>query len=290
MNVETRRPSFARTVLHPFVERRTYLAFLYSLLGLPLGIFYFTFIVTGLSLGAGLLITLAGIPVLVLTLACCRGLAQLERTLAASLIDAPMPRVDSRPDEGSLWRRLVSQIRSADTWRELGYLLLRFVTGTASFSIAVTVVAGGIYYGLVYPFLVAFVPSTGTDFGSWEVNSSQRALILVPPGLVLLLFAPTIINAQARIERALTVAFLGRIPRAEFRRALARSLARGETDAFGLLGDLELYFGRGPYVTPTRLEANLLALEDLGLIAVTRNGAKNRYSLAANGPRALERA
>lgn len=287
MNVETRPPTFAQTVLHPFVERRTYLALLYSLLGLPLGIFYFSFIVTGLSLGLGLLITLAGIPVLVLTLAACRGLAQLERTLATSLLDAPMPRVDSRPDEGSLWRRLVLQIRSADTWRELGYLLLRFVTGTASFSIAVTVVAGGVYYGLVYPFLVVFVPSAGTNFGSWEVNSFQRALILVPPGLVLLLLTPTILNTLGGVERAFATACLGRISRTGFRHAIARALARGETDALGLLGDLELYFGRGPHVNPTRLEANLLALEDLGLVAVKRDDANGRYRLTAEGQKAL---
>jgi len=287
MKAETRPPTFARTVLHSFVERRTYLAFLYALLGLPLGMFYFVFIVTGLSLGLGLLITLAGIPVLVLTLAACRGLAQLERRLASSLLDAPMPRVDSRRDEGSIWRRLVAQLRSAETWRELAYLLIRFVTGLASFIIAVTVVGAGITYGLVQPILVAFVPSAGADFGSWSVNSVSRALLLVPPGLVLLLLAPTIINIQARVERALVTAFLGRIPRAEFRHAIARALARGETDALGLLGDLELYFGRGPYATPTRLEANLLALDDLGLVAVTRNGASNRYSLTANGQRAL---
>lgn len=287
MKTDTRPPSFSRTVLHPFVERRTYLAFLYSLLGLPLGIFYFTFIVTGLSLGLGLLITLAGIPVLVLTLAACRGLAQLERTLANSLLDAPMPRVESRHEEGLLWRRLVSQVRSGDTWREVGFLLLRFVTGIASFSIAVTVAAGGVYYGLVYPFLVAFVPSTGTDFGNWEVNSFQRALLFVPPGLVLLLLTPTILNTLGRVERAFATAFLGRISRTDFRHAMARALSRGETDAPGLLGDLELYFGRGPYVTPTRVEANLLALEDLGLGGVKRDGASPRYRLTTEGQKAL---
>jgi hypothetical protein len=289
MKVDTRPPSFARTVLHPFVERRTYLALLYSLLGLPLGIFYFIFIVTGLSLGAGLLITLVGIPILVLTLLCCRGLAQLERTLTASLLDAPMPRVVSGREEGLLWRRLVSQLRSADTWRELAYLLLRFATGIASFSISVTVVAGGICYGLVQPILVAFVPSAGVQFNSWAADTVPRALLFVPSGLVLLLLAPTIINALGRVERALATTFLGRIPRADYRHAIARALARGETDALSLLGDLELNFGRGPYVTPTRLEANLLALEDLGLVAAKRDGVKARYNLTVQGQKALAR-
>jgi len=287
MNAEVHPPTFFETVLHPYVERRTYLALLYALLGLPLGVFYLVFVVTGLSLGLGLLITLAGIPVLVLTLAGCRALAQLERTLAVSLLDASMPRVESGREQGSLWRRLVSQLRSSMVWRETTFLLIRFATGVASFSIAVSAVTGGVYYGLVQPFVVAFFPSAGPQFGSWSVNSVGRALLLVPPGLVLLLIAPAIINAQGRAERALASAFLARIPRAEFRRAIARPLARGETDAFGLMADLELYFGSGPHLTPVRLEANLLAMADLDLVVVERSGARDRYGLSAKGQQAL---
>jgi len=291
MKNEVRLPTFVETVLHPFVERRTYLALLYSLLGLPLGVFYFCFVVTGLSLGLGLLVTLAGIPVLALTLAGCRGLAQLERTLAGSLLGASMPYLRSEEEEGSLVRRLARRLRSGTTWRELSFLLVRFATGVASFSIAVTVVAGGISNGLVQPILVAFVPSAGADFGSWSADTVSETLLFVPPALVLLLLAPAIINAQGRLERALAVAFLApRIPRAEFRRAIARSLNRGETDAFGLMTDLELYFGPGPHLTPTKLEAHLLALEDLGLISMRRTNSRGRYSLTVAGRTALERA
>lgn len=290
MKTEVRLPSFFETVLHPFVERRTYLAVLYSLLGLPLGIFYFCFVVTGLSLGLGLLVTLAGIPVLALTLAGCRGLAQLERTLAGSLLGASMPYVRSEEEEGSFWSRLVQRLRSGTTWRELSFLLFRFVTGTASFTITVTVVAGGVYYGFVQPVLVAFFPSAGADFGNWSVDTVSETLLFVPPALVLLLLAPAIINTQGRLERALAVTFLApRIPRAEFRRAIARSLNRGETDAFGLMTDLELYFGPGPHLTPTKLEAHLLALEDLGLVAAARSGGNDRYHLTEKGERALAR-
>ena len=92
---------------------------------------------------------------------------------------------------------------------------------------------------------------------------------------------------QARLERALATFFLARIPRAELRRAIAHSLARGEADAFGLLRDLRLYFGPGPYLTPTKLEANLFALEDLGLIEVERDGTRDRYRLSAVGRKEL---
>jgi hypothetical protein len=223
----------------------------------------------------------------VLTLAGCRSLAQLERTLATSLLGASMPRAQSERGRGMLWRRLVSQLRSGTTWRELTYLLIRFPTGIASFTITVSVV-GVVGNAFVEPFLVGFgVP--GTQIGGWHVHTVWQALLFVPPGIALLLVAPAIFSGQARLERALANFFLVRIPRTDFRRAVARSLARGESDAFGLLRDLELYFGPGPHLTPTRLEASLLALEDLGLVSVARSGSLDRYSLTALGRTALGR-
>ena len=47
---------------------QSYLNIVYLLLAFPLGTFYFVFLVTGLSLGAGLSITLLGIPLLGLVL------------------------------------------------------------------------------------------------------------------------------------------------------------------------------------------------------------------------------
>lgn len=288
MTGQLRPPSFAQTVFGPLFARQTYLGLVYALAGLPLGTFYFCFIVTGLSLGLGLLVTLIGVPVLVLTLAGCRGLAQLERTLSVSLLGASMPREQSERGRGVLWRRLAGQLRSGSTWRELAYLLIRFPSGIASFTIAVTVV-GAVGNAFVEPFLVAFgVP--GTQLGGWHVHTVWQALLFVPPGIVLLLVAPAIFSGQARLERALATFFLARIPRADFRRAVARALARGEADAFSLMSDLELYFGRGPFLTPLKLEATLLSLEDLGLIAALRDDSLDRYSLTPEGRAALKRA
>jgi hypothetical protein len=288
MSTQFRSPTFAETVLRPFFARGTYLGLAYALLGLPLGTFYFVFLVTGLSVGLGLAVTVVGIPILVLAIVACRGLAQFERTLAASLLGASMPRVTRERGEGVLWRRLAGQVRSGTTWRELAYLLVRFPTGVASFSIAVSVVGAGVFYGLVQPFLVGFgVP--GTDLGNWRVHTVRQALLFVPPGIALLLAAPVVFTLQARLERALAVFFLARIPRADFRRAVGRTLTRGDADAFSLMADLELYFGPGPHLSPIKLEATLLSLQDLGLVASARSGPVDRYSLTAAGRAALER-
>lgn len=288
MNAQLRPPTFAETVLRPFFARETYLGLAYALLGLPLGTFYFVFVVTGLSLGLGLAVTVVGIPILVLTVAACRALAQLERTLAALLLGASMPRVPSERGGGLLWRRLGRQLRSGATWRELAYLLLRFPAGIAGFSIAVSVI-GVAGYLIIEPPIVA-CGVNGAEFGDWRIHTVWQALLLVPPGLALLFAAPALLTLQARFERALAVFFLARIPRADFRRAAGHALARSDADAFSLMADLELYFGPGPHLSATRLEATLLSLKDLGLVASNRSGSRKRYSLTAAGRAALARA
>jgi len=53
-----------RSLLAPLTTSRGYRALTYHLLGLPLGIAYFTWFVTGMATGLGLAITLIGIPIL----------------------------------------------------------------------------------------------------------------------------------------------------------------------------------------------------------------------------------
>src|SRR2546423_358839 len=82
---------------------------LYLVLGLPLGVALFTFAVTGLSLAAGLAITLVGAPVLVLTLLASRWIARLERARAALVVAEPIPAV--RPLAGGAVERSKALLR-----------------------------------------------------------------------------------------------------------------------------------------------------------------------------------
>src|SRR6266567_9604088 len=70
----------------------------YLLTGFPLALVSFVVLVTGLSVGGGLLVMLVGIPVLTATLYIARGFAQLERWRAAKVLDAPhIPGAYRRP-------------------------------------------------------------------------------------------------------------------------------------------------------------------------------------------------
>jgi hypothetical protein len=54
----------------------------------------------------------------------------------------------------------------------------------------------------------------------------------------------------------------------------------GRADAFEIMDQLELRLGRGPFLTPTRLEATLLALESFGLVTARPEGRRTTYALA----------
>ena len=107
---------FWRSLLRPLITSRGYTALTrVDLLGLPLGVAYFTWLVTGLSVGLGLAITLAGIPILTAVFATVRPLLALERgpvqlscwapRSPGGLASRPHRRGVDRPPEGLLDRR-----------------------------------------------------------------------------------------------------------------------------------------------------------------------------------------
>ncbi len=73
-----------------FIRPQTYLNLVYLYLAFPLGIAYFVFIVVGLSLGFGLIITLFGAPLLVLTVVASWLISSFERELANRLLNKTM--------------------------------------------------------------------------------------------------------------------------------------------------------------------------------------------------------
>src|SRR5690348_8918862 len=107
---------------------RTWQETAYLLLDLAVGVAGFTFVVTGLSLGLGLLITLVGFPVLVLTLLGCRGGAWLERRRARLLgLDLPDPPPLDR--SGTFLRRASRPLVDGVGWRAAAYFVSMLAVG-----------------------------------------------------------------------------------------------------------------------------------------------------------------
>src|SRR5215218_6261645 len=109
----------------------------YLVLALPMGILTFTFVVTGWSVGLGLLITFIGLPILMITVYASRWMAWIERRRAALVLGEPIPGVYKSPRGGFL-NRLKALFSDPSTWKDLAWHLLLLPVGIAGFTIAVT--------------------------------------------------------------------------------------------------------------------------------------------------------
>jgi hypothetical protein len=129
-----------------FAEPRAWGALLYLLFALGTGIIYFTWAVTGLSLSAGLLVLIIGIPLAGLFLLSVRGIALLEGRLVEALLGVRMPRrpLFSRKDIG-WWQKFKGLIVSRHTWTALIYMIFQMPLGIIYFTVIVTLVSVSVW-------------------------------------------------------------------------------------------------------------------------------------------------
>jgi hypothetical protein len=188
-----------RLALRPLITARGWTAVTHHLLGLPLGIAYFTWLVTGLATGFGLAITIIGIPILTLVLASVRPLQELERRLSNALLGTYLPPTRLAPDGEGFLGRLKAYWADGTTWRGVLYLLLRFPVGVFTFSVAVSAYAAAGY--LIAAPIVA--PFDGIELGIWQPDTWYEGLALVPLGLVTAFAAGWISEGMAAMSRVL---------------------------------------------------------------------------------------
>jgi hypothetical protein len=201
-DARNRRPSALLRFVGVVAQPSTYRNLAYLLLGLPLGTIWFAAIVSGVSIAASMVVVaLLGIPMFVGVWYLTRAFANVERVTANALLGEQLPIAPMHSPSGNVWVRLRSMTRDKDRWRELGYLLLRFPVGIATFSAAVTAIST--------PFLVAYAPFVARNdaqpFGDWalssrmeDVASSAWAWFLIPLGVLLLIASFHLMNGMAR--------------------------------------------------------------------------------------------
>jgi hypothetical protein len=230
-NSTTGRPDLS-TALHQVVTApvrvQTYKNLLYLLLAFPLGIAYFTWLVTGGALGVGLLITLVGFPILLLTLSGAALAAGIEAQLAKSLVgvDASVPSFlrefelrDGLVLPGDGFVDAIKQLVTApSTWTSLVLLITKFVSGIASFIAVVTSVATATAL-LAAPFIYdesaislgVRGPASASDYtiGSWTVSTLPEAIVVACVGVLFAVVALNLLNGLARFQATYTATLLG---------------------------------------------------------------------------------
>lgn len=132
------KPGFFGVALDP----RTYGALFYMLLSVATGTFYFTWATTGLSLSAGLMILIIGIPFFILFMASVYVISLVEGRLIESLLGVRMPRrpVYRVADEGWL-ARVKKLFADPRTWLSLMYMVLMLPLGIVYFTLSVTLLS-----------------------------------------------------------------------------------------------------------------------------------------------------
>jgi hypothetical protein len=128
-------------------------SFLYLLFSLATGILYFTWAVTGISLSAGLIILIIGLPFTGVFILSVRGIGLVEGRIVEALLGIRMPR---RPQfhqrNMGLWPRFKNIIIDKHTWLSIVYMILQLPLGTLYFSVFITLIALSLY-GIALPIL-----------------------------------------------------------------------------------------------------------------------------------------
>lgn len=145
--------SLAARFFGVFTDPRAYASLFYMFFALVTGIFYFTWVTTGLSLSIGLIILIIGLPFLALFLLSVRGLALVEGRLVEALLGVRMPR---RPMFSSthlgIWGRLKALFTDRRSWLPMIYMVLQLPLGVLYFTLFVTMLSLGLA-GIAVPIL-----------------------------------------------------------------------------------------------------------------------------------------
>ncbi|MFC2027833.1 MAG: sensor domain-containing protein [Chloroflexi bacterium] len=197
-----------RGVFGVVIDPQSYLNIAYLLLALPLGTAYFTFLVTGLSVGFGMIITLAGIPILLLVLGGSSILTKFERWSAREMLKQEIVQSTWEPIAGGWWARLKAHLSNRITWTGMLYLLLKFPAGIVTFTIVVTLVS------VTIGFLAAPAYTWASDsvtWGDWEFDPFTWSWIPTLIGIPMIFISLHMINGVASLSGKMTRVMLGKV-------------------------------------------------------------------------------
>jgi len=188
-------------------DLQSYINIVYLLLAFPLGTFYFVSLVTGLSLGFGLVITLAGIPVLLLVLGGSWVLCEFERKTTTAMLKEDIPPASSQPTSRGLWARVKALLNNRVTWTGMLYLLLKFPVGIATFTIAVTLISVTLGLLVAPAYRWASDPLT---WGGWTFDPFPWSWIGTIIGIPMIFISLHLMNGVALLSGQIARVMLGK--------------------------------------------------------------------------------
>ncbi len=198
--------SFFARFFGVFAKGQTYLNLAYLLLAFPLGIFYFTLLITGFSLGIGLFILWIGIAILAAMFALSWLFSAFERVQAIGMLHADVPPM-TRPiqSNGTLWEQIKSFFANPVTWKGLVFLMLKFPIGIADFVVVVSLGSASLAM-MAAPLVYRWAP---INFFDYRVDSLGLAVGISLLGILLATGSMHVFNWLADLQKHPAVYMLG---------------------------------------------------------------------------------
>jgi len=146
------RPAFARTQVSSsksilsrffgiFTDAGAWGSLIYMIFALVTGIIYFTWAVTGISIGMSMIFLIIGIPIIILFLYSVRGIGFVEGRLVEALLGERMPRRSKFTNKNiKLWDRIKELLTDRTTWTGILYLILQLPLGIIYFTIMIVMI------------------------------------------------------------------------------------------------------------------------------------------------------
>ncbi len=158
-------------------EPRTYAALFYMLLSLATGIFYFTWVVTGVSLSAGLAVLIIGIPFAILFLGSVRMFSLLEGRIVEVMLGERMPRRPLYSSRGKPWlTRIGEMFADPRTWTTLLYMVLMLPLGIIYFTIAITLLSVSLSFIAAPVMVVAGYATVNQNYDGWMLLGLENGV------------------------------------------------------------------------------------------------------------------
>jgi uncharacterized membrane protein len=150
------------------IDPRTYASLFYMVLALATGIFYFTWVVTGLSLSLGLSILIIGIPFAILFFGSVHVLSLVEGRLVEVMLGERMPRRPVYSGSKNGWiERIGMLFTDPRNWSSMLYMLLMLPLGIVYFTLAVTLLTTSLSF-IAAPLMVWLgFAEVNADFDGW---------------------------------------------------------------------------------------------------------------------------
>jgi signal transduction histidine kinase len=215
--------------------RRTWAELLYALTNLPLSVLGLVLMLLPLLLGTVLSITFVGLPVAALGVLLARGLGNVHRGLASSLLGVQV----GKPDPPAPRRGIVPAVLlNAASWRAVLYVVLKGPVGLVTFILPVVFWLYGLFMLTHVTYWYALQENLQL-FGSAKIDTWPHALLFSAVGLALVIAAPHVTHGVLLLDRVLIRGLLGPTTLAQRVRDLEETRAHAVDDAAARLRQIE---------------------------------------------------